>query len=168
MKERTLSFFNVHVAYLKSLFSISRTILFPFIGFDYLSWSSEIVPFFLFPFRRRMSLAKWTVWPLDLPVGVTHLPCFLFLSWGFSIVLPFNQKLIFFVCVGGVEFHAFTEEQARIWYTWLRDNCPLSLSGSKFNESPMRLVCNSFSGELYRIILQSCPQFKKLNWLSWA
>jgi hypothetical protein len=41
-------------------------------------------------------------------------------------------------------------------------------SKNKFNESPMRLVCNSFSGEFYGIISQSSSQLKKLNWLSWV
>lgn len=36
---------------------------------------------------------------------------------------------------------------------------------SKFNGSPMQLVCNSFSGEFDRIISQSSFSCKKLNWL---
>lgn len=37
-------------------------------------------------------------------------------------------------------------------------------------KSPTWLVCNSFSGEFYRIISQSSSQLKKLNWLvpSWG
>lgn len=78
-----------------SLFRISRVTTFPLIWFDYLSRSSEL--YFSLPFRLRKSLAKWPQ-TLDLPVGVIHLCCFSFLPWGCSIVLPFNQTLIFFVC----------------------------------------------------------------------
>lgn len=125
----------IHVAYLNSLcLEFQEWLLFFWVGSIIFHDPQKL--YFSISFRLRKSLAKWPQ-PLDLSVGVTHLYCFSFLPWGCSIVLPFNQKLIFFVCRWCRIPSFYTVAGLYLMYLVQRQ-----LSFTAFRENSMKAPCD--------------------------
>lgn len=135
-----------------SLFRISRVTTFPLIWFRLSFMISEIVLFSPFQTKKVLSQMASTI---GFACRCHSFVLFLFPPLGFFNSASFQSKANFLCMCRWCRIPSFyTVAGLYLMYLVQRQLSFIAFT-SKFNESPMRLVCNSFSGEFYRIISQS-------------